>query len=108
MRNIRKVIFVEPRGESPNVYSGILIPRTGAVLLATLLRENGYESKVFCEDIAPVDEDELFSADLIGISALTNTARPAYRLRPSAGSAASRPSWAARTPPSCRTRRWTA
>ena len=32
------------------------------------------------EDIAPADEDELFSADLIGISALTNTARPAYRL----------------------------
>ena len=53
MRNIRKVIFVEPRGESPNVYSGILIPRTGAVLLATLLRENGYESKGFCEEIAP-------------------------------------------------------
>ncbi|MFC1491917.1 B12-binding domain-containing radical SAM protein [Nitrospinota bacterium] len=80
MRNVRKVVFVEPKSESPNVYSGIHIPRTGAVLLATLLREAGYETKVFCEDVAPIDEDDLFSADVIGISALTNTARPAYEL----------------------------
>ena len=78
MRNIRKFIFVEPSSKSPNVYSGIHIPRTGAVLLATILREAGYEAKVLCEDIAPINEDELFSADMVGISALTNTARSAY------------------------------
>ncbi len=80
MKNIRKFFFVEPSSKSPNVYSGIHIPRTGAVLLATLLREAGYETKVFCEDLAPVDEDELLSADMVGISSLTNTARPAYEI----------------------------
>ncbi|MDP6365882.1 MAG: radical SAM protein [Nitrospinota bacterium] len=78
MGPIRKIVLIEPRSESPNIYSGIHIPRTGAVLLATLLNQAGYETKVFCEDIAPADEAEILSADLIGISALTNTARPAY------------------------------
>ncbi|MEE9257657.1 MAG: radical SAM protein [bacterium] len=80
MSAVRKIVFVEPKSGSPNVYSGIHIPRTGAVLLATLLREAGYETSVFSEDIAPIDEDELFSADIVGISALTNTARPSYEL----------------------------
>lgn len=80
MPPVRKFYFVEPKSSSPNVYSGIHIPRTGAVLLATILREAGYETRVFCEDIAPIDEEELFTADMIGISALTNTARPAYAL----------------------------
>ncbi len=80
MRRIRKFNFVEPSSLSPNVYSGIHIPRTGAVLLATLLREASYETKVFCEDIAPFEEEELLSADMVGISSLTNTARPAYEI----------------------------
>ena len=80
MRGIRKFTFVEPKSERPNVYSGIHIPRTGAVLLATLLRQAGYETKVFCEDIASLDAEELFSADAVGISSLTNTARAGYAI----------------------------
>ena len=80
LSEIRKFIFVEPKCGSPNVYSDIQIPRTGAVLLATILMEAGFDTKVFCEDLCPIDENELFSADVIGISALTNTARPAYEL----------------------------
>ncbi|MEE9275200.1 MAG: radical SAM protein [bacterium] len=80
MRDIRKIVLVEPKSEGVNVYTGIHIPRLGAVLLATILRGAGYEAKVFSEDIAPLDEEEIFSADLVGISALTNTARAAYAL----------------------------
>ena len=78
MQPIRKVVFIEPKSESPNVYSRVHIPRTGAVLLATLLERAGYEAKVFCEDIAPVDERELASADVVGISSLTNTSPRGY------------------------------
>ena len=80
MRCIRKIAFVENKSVSPNVYSGIHIPRIGAVLLATLLRESGYEAEVFCEDITLLDTEKIFDADIVGLSALTNTVRPAYRL----------------------------
>ncbi|MBI3126913.1 MAG: radical SAM protein [Candidatus Tectomicrobia bacterium] len=78
MRPIRKIIFIEPKSESPNVYSRVHIPRTGAVLLATLLQRAGYEAKVYCEDVAPVDERDLATADVVGISSLTNTSPRGY------------------------------
>ena len=58
MREIRKIVLVEPKSEGVNVYTGIHIPRLGAVLLATILHGAGYEAKVFCEEIGTPDEEE--------------------------------------------------
>jgi radical SAM superfamily enzyme YgiQ (UPF0313 family) len=50
------------------------------VLLGTIMRNLGYEVRVYIEDIHPVDNDEVLSADLVGISAITSTAPQSYRL----------------------------
>jgi radical SAM superfamily enzyme YgiQ (UPF0313 family) len=77
---MRKIVLVEPKSTHLHVYSRVAIPRLGAVLLGTIFRNLGYEVRVFIEDIAPVDMQEVLSADLVGISAITSTAPPSYAL----------------------------
>jgi len=77
---MRTVVLVEPKSTHLHVYSRVAIPRLGAVLLGTLLRDRGYQVQVFIEDIAPIDMRAVLAADLVGISAITSTAPPSYRL----------------------------
>ncbi|MBI4611036.1 MAG: B12-binding domain-containing radical SAM protein, partial [Candidatus Rokubacteria bacterium] len=79
-RQLKKLVFVEPKSTHLHVYSRITIPRLGSVLLATIMRNKGYEVRVYIEDIHPVDMGELLSADLVAISAITSTAPQSYRL----------------------------
>ncbi len=79
-RALRKLVFVEPKSTHLHVYSRVCIPRLGSVLLGTIMRNQGYDVRVYIEDIHPIDMDEVLSADLVGISALTSTAPQSYRL----------------------------
>ncbi len=79
-RSIKKIVFVEPKSTHLHVYSRVAIPRLGSVLLGTIMRNKGYDVRVYIEDIAPIDMGELLSADLVGISAITSTAPQSYRL----------------------------
>ncbi len=79
-RPVKKIVFVEPKSTHLHVYSRVAIPRLGSVLLATIMRNRGYDVRVYIEDIAPIDMSEVMSADLVGISALTSTAPQSYRL----------------------------
>jgi len=71
---IRKIVFVEPKSPDRHVFSRWNLPRLGTVILATRLKQAGFDIKVFVEDIAPVDYEAFFSADLVGISTITSTA----------------------------------
>jgi len=77
-RSIRKITLVEPKISTTTFYSGIHIPRQGAVLLGTILAERGYEVEVQIEEIQPIDWSGLMSADLVGISTITPTAPRSY------------------------------
>jgi radical SAM superfamily enzyme YgiQ (UPF0313 family) len=79
-REIRKIVFVEPKSTHLHVYSRVCIPRLGSVLLGTIMRNLGYDVRVYIEDIAPIDMDEVMSADFVGVSTLTSTAPQSYRL----------------------------
>ena len=79
--NIGKIAFIEA-GErrGPDVQT-FTVARVGTVLLATILRERGYEVKTFIEDVAAPDWSFIESADLVCISTLTSTAVRAYSAR---------------------------
>ncbi|MBI1734904.1 MAG: B12-binding domain-containing radical SAM protein [Candidatus Rokubacteria bacterium] len=79
-REIKKIVFVEPKSTHLHVYSRVCIPRLGSVLLATIMRNKGYDVRVYIEDIHAVDMGEVLSADLVAISAITSTAPQSYRL----------------------------
>ncbi|PYO02426.1 MAG: B12-binding domain-containing radical SAM protein [Candidatus Rokuibacteriota bacterium] len=79
-RALRKLVFVEPKSTHLHIYSRVCIPRLGSVLLGTLMRNLGYDVRVYIEDIQAPDMNEVLSADLVGISAITSTAPQSYRL----------------------------
>ncbi|MBI4588448.1 MAG: B12-binding domain-containing radical SAM protein [Candidatus Rokubacteria bacterium] len=79
-RQLKKLVFVEPKSTHLHVYSRVAIPRLGSLLLATIMRAKGYDVRVYIEDIHPIDMAEVMSADLVAISAITSTAPQSYRL----------------------------
>ncbi|MGC8500491.1 MAG: B12-binding domain-containing radical SAM protein [Leptospirillia bacterium] len=76
----KKFVLVEPKSTHLHVYSAFTIPRLGVILLGTMLRDRGWDVRVYIEDVAPVDMKEVLSADIVGISTLTSTAPQSYRL----------------------------
>jgi radical SAM superfamily enzyme YgiQ (UPF0313 family) len=75
---IRKIVLIEPKSPDRHVFSRWKLPRLGLVILATRLKQAGYDVKLFVEEVAPVDFEALFSADLVGLSSITATAPRAY------------------------------
>ena len=77
---IRRVSFIEAGSPGLHIFSKFPIPRLGAVLLSTVLRERGYEVKAFIEDVAEPDWSFIESSDLVCISTITSTAINAYSI----------------------------
>ncbi|HEV8473743.1 MAG TPA: radical SAM protein [Methylomirabilota bacterium] len=79
-RPLKKLVFVEPKSTHLHVYSRVCIPRLGSVLLGTIMRAKGYDVRVYIEDIQDLDMNDVLSADLVAVSAITSTAPQSYRL----------------------------
>jgi hypothetical protein len=77
---IRKISFIEPSAPGLHIFSKFPIPRLGAVLLSTILRERGYKVKTFIEDLAAPDWSFIESSDIVCISTITSTAIRAYKM----------------------------
>lgn len=75
-----KIRLVEMRSKSNNVYDQALLPRLGLSLLGTILREANHDVRIYVETLAPIDLDDLLSADLIGFSTTTGTTPVSYAL----------------------------
>jgi len=80
-RPIKKVLFIEPPAPRPHIFSRVVIPRLGSVLLGTMLQRQGLEVKVVIEEISTPDYRSLdFHPDLVCISSITSTIPRAYEL----------------------------
>ena len=75
-----RIRLIEPRPAGPNVYDYARLPRLGLPLIGALLAEAGHEVRVYTELLAPIDLEECFGADLVGISSTTATQPAAYGL----------------------------
>jgi radical SAM superfamily enzyme YgiQ (UPF0313 family) len=75
---IKKISFIEVKSPCANIFSKFPMPRLGAVLLSTILKENGYNVRVFIEDLADPDWTFIADSDLVCISTITSTALRAY------------------------------
>lgn len=81
MKRINKIVLVEPRAPGYHVYSRVALPRLGLPQLAAIMKRGGYpDVTTYCEDLAPLDNDDICRADFVGISTTTSTAMAAYRL----------------------------
>lgn len=74
-----KVVLIEPRSTTANVYSRIPMPLLGPVYLGTILRNQGHDVDIYKEDVYTPDYAKI-KADMIGISILTSTANRGYEI----------------------------
>lgn len=77
---MRKIVLIEPRLEGYHYFSNFSLPRLGLPIIGTILKNIGYDVKIYVEDIAPIDFHEVMKSDVVGITSLTPTATRAYRL----------------------------
>jgi radical SAM superfamily enzyme YgiQ (UPF0313 family) len=78
---IRKVTFVELDSAYRDFSTPTIMPRTyGMVVIATIVRNLGYDVKVYCEHVAPVDMDRIRDSDLVCFSGLTGAANKSFAL----------------------------
>ncbi len=80
-RGKRRIAFIEVGTFVAQIYALFHMPRLGPVLLATILKKLGYETKVFVERKKnSLNWAYLVSADAVCISTTTETAPRAYRI----------------------------
>lgn len=75
---IKKISFIETRSSDAYIFRKFPIPRLGALILSTILKEQGYEIKVFIEDVSDPDWNYIEKSDLVCISTITSTVSKAY------------------------------
>ncbi|MGA2775818.1 MAG: radical SAM protein [Candidatus Omnitrophota bacterium] len=74
-----KVVLIEPRSTTANVYSKLPMPLLGPVYLGTILKNQGHDVQIYKEDVYAPDYASI-KADIIGISILTSTANRGYEI----------------------------
>jgi radical SAM superfamily enzyme YgiQ (UPF0313 family) len=76
---IRKITFVEPKTDHLHIYSRYELPRLGGILLATILRNAGFQTEAVFMKTRDILRRRT-EADLVAISTITPTAESAYAL----------------------------
>lgn len=76
----KKIVLIESRSPGSHIFSMVLLPRVGIILLATILRNLGYEVVVFIENFHKIDWKMVEEADLVGISTITCTTVRGYEI----------------------------
>ena len=77
---INKISFIEVGSPDAHIFSKFPIPRVGPILLSTILKEKGYNVKVFIEDLKKPDWSFIENSDIVCISTITSTAIRAYNI----------------------------
>ncbi len=73
-----KIRLIEPAAPGMHVYSKVLLPRLGLPMIGAALNDQGHDALVYCQQMAPIDWEDVESADLVGISTTTSTATAGY------------------------------
>lgn len=77
---MKNIYFIEAKSPGSHIFSFTALPRLGSILLATILKDRGYNTKVFIEDLCAPDWKQLEDADMICISAISSTATRAFQI----------------------------
>jgi anaerobic magnesium-protoporphyrin IX monomethyl ester cyclase len=73
-----KIRLIEPEPPGMHVYAKVTLPRLGLPIIGATLKERGHDVLVYVPQMAPIDWDDVNSADLVGLSSTTSTATTAY------------------------------
>jgi radical SAM superfamily enzyme YgiQ (UPF0313 family) len=74
-----RIRMIEPEPPDMNVYSMIQLPRLGLPIIGAALKAAGHDVRIYNSNIAPIAWNDVYAADLVGISTTTSTATEGYR-----------------------------
>jgi radical SAM superfamily enzyme YgiQ (UPF0313 family) len=74
---IKRITFIEPKTDHLHIYSRYELPRLGGILLATIMKEKGYQTEAVFMKGREVMKRKT-ETDLVAISTITPTAQTAY------------------------------
>jgi radical SAM superfamily enzyme YgiQ (UPF0313 family) len=75
-----KVRLIEPDPPVIHMWSYTAYPRLGLPMIGATLRAAGHDVRIYVPKTAPIDWDDVRSADLVGLSTTTSTAPAAYAM----------------------------
>ena len=70
---IDKVAFISAELPYWNLVSHALFPEYGMPLVATIVRDAGYDVRVFVEHIGPIDWEQVLESDVVCFHAFSST-----------------------------------
>jgi radical SAM superfamily enzyme YgiQ (UPF0313 family) len=73
-----KIRLIEPEPPGMHVYAKVLLPRLGLPIIAATLKAHGHDALIYNPQMAPIDWDDVYSSDLVGLSSTTSTTTTAY------------------------------
>ena len=73
-----KIRLIEPEPPGMHVYAKVILPRLGLPIIAATLKERGHDVLIYSPQMAPIDWDDVYGADIVGISSTTSTVPTAY------------------------------
>lgn len=76
----KNIVLIESRSPGSHIYSKVLLPRLGILLMGTILSDKGYNVTVFIENFHEIDWKVVGGADIVCISVITCTAPRGYKL----------------------------
>lgn len=75
-----KIVLIEQAPDGVHVFTDICMPR-GVLVLGSILKLANYEVEIYCESLGAFDlKEAVKSADIVGISVITPTAKKGYEL----------------------------
>ncbi len=74
-----KIRLIEPKSTRWNVYSHVKLMRLGLPIIGAALNQSGHDVRIYVEELGPIDWDDVYSSDLVGLSCITATAPQTYK-----------------------------
>ena len=75
-----KIRLIEPNAPSMHQWSHSYFVRLGLPMIGAALKQHGHDVRIYCPQLAPVDWDDVYSAELVGLSTTTSTTPATYEI----------------------------
>ncbi|HEY9594819.1 MAG TPA: radical SAM protein, partial [Spirochaetia bacterium] len=76
---ITRITFIEPKNDHLHIFSRFELPRLGSILLATIMRDRGYQTESLYMQRAEILSSRV-DTDLVALSTITSTTPAAYEV----------------------------
>jgi radical SAM superfamily enzyme YgiQ (UPF0313 family) len=73
-----KIRLIEPEPPGMHVWAKVALPRLGLPMIAAALRHEGHDVLIYSPQMAPIDWEDVYSSELVGLSTTTSTVGAAY------------------------------